>query len=263
MKNIIKNYRISLVALVTLFYCSAIYAGDCDLVVKAKGSKANGVYSHFKVFVNDLECGDEHTSTHFENYCFSIPFASDEINEIKIVFDNDHYSIGEDRNLCIHSLIIHDDIPIRANQESAKYTCINGEEHPYCGMMLWNGSLVLDVANLRFHPGNVILTSQEEVNAFSSQYVEGNLTISGKDITDLSPLSELASIKGALIIQNNTNLTQIDGFNSVIKSGFISIENNPKLLNIDGFNSLVQCGGMHIRKNDSLKAIKCFHSRTI
>ena len=253
----------SLATFVAIFYCSAIYASDCNLVVKAKGSKANGVYSHFRLFVNNLECGEESTSSTFENYCFDIPFATSEINEIKIVFDNDLYSIGEDRNLCVHSLIIHDDIPIRANQESAKYTCINGEEHPYCGMMLWNGSLVFDVAKLRFHPGNVTLTSQKEVNAFSSQYVDGNLTISGKDISDLSPLAELASIKGALIIENNPGLIQIDGFNSVIKSGFISIESNPKLLSIDGFNSLEQCGGMHIRKNDSLKAIKCFHSRTI
>ena len=263
MKNIQYKFSVSLVAFLSILFCSATFSNNCDLVVKVKGSKVHGVYSHFKVLVNDLPCGEDHTSSEFEDYCFNIPFASAEISEIKIVFDNDLYTIGEDRNLCVHSLIIHNDIPIRANQETAQYTCINGDVHSYCGMMLWNGSLVFDVARLRFHPGNVTLTSQKEVNAFSSQYVDGNLTISGEDITNLSPLSGLVSIKGALIIENNPGLIQIDGFNSVIKTGFISIQNNPKLLTIDGFSTLEQCVGMHIRRNDSLEAIKCFHSRTI
>lgn len=252
-----------MVAIVTLFYCSAIHASDCEIVVKAKGSKAHGVYSHFKLLVNDLECGDEHASSTFKDYCFHVPFNASEINEVKIIFDNDLYSIGEDRNLCVHSIIIDEDIPIKANQESARYTCINGEEHPYCGMMLWNGSLRFDIASLRFHPGDVTLTSQKAVNAFTSQYVDGDLVISGKDITDLSSLSSLVSIKGALIIEDNPDLTKIDGLNSIIELGFINIQNNPKLMDIDGFNSLMHCGGMYIRENKLLKTITCFQAREI
>ena len=256
--------KLNLLATVFVFFIATyVQAGNCDLIVKAKGSKANGIYSHFKVLVNDLDCGDKHTSSIFEEYCFSIPFSSSEINDIKIVFDNDKYSIGEDRNLCIHSIVIHDDIPIKANQQTAKYVCINGDEHPYCGMMQWYGTVIFDIKKLRFHPGNVTLASQAEVNAFSSQYLEGSLTITGNDIHDLAPLSNLTRINGALIIRNNPNLIHIHNLNSIMDLDYISIENNPKLEIIDGFSALENCGGMQIRNNNSLKTIKCFNSPDI
>lgn len=249
-----------LAALLIFFSGFAVKANDSDLIVKAKGSKAKGVYSHFKVFVNDLDCGEEYASSTFENYYFSIPFSFSEINEIKIVFDNDLYSIGEDRNLCVYSIVINDDIPIKANQQTVTSVCVNGNEHPYCGMMQWNGTIIFDINKLRFHPGNVTLSSQAEVNAFSSQHLEGSLTISGNDITDLSPLASLASIKGALIIRGNSILVGINGLNSMIKVDFISIEKNPKLESIDGFNALEYCGGIQIRNNNSLKNIQFFNS---
>ena len=246
------------------FVILPVYTGYCcDLSIKAKGSKANGVHSHFKVFVNDLFCGDEYTSSDFEEYSFSIPFISSEIREVKIVFDNDHYSIGEDRNLCIHSIRINDDIPIRANQESATYRCMNGEEHPYCGMMLWNGSLVFDITKLRFHPGDVTLSSQMEVNRFTSQYVDGDLLISGADITDLSPLSSLAGVRGALIIKDNQSLERINGLNTLLSVGYLSIEHNPKLILIEGFETLEECGGMNIQHNQNLKKITFYQALEI
>ena len=259
----LNNKCIAFISLCACFILPVSNSYGCDLAIKAKGSKANGIYSHFKVFINDLDCGGEYTSSTFEEYFFSVPFVSSEIREIKIVFDNDHYSIGEDRNLCIHSIRINDDIPIRASQESVQYRCMNGEEHPYCGMMLWNGSLLFDISKLRFHPGNVTLSSQKEVDRFTSQYVEGNLLISGTDITDLSSLSTLAGVKGALIIKNNINLEKIFGLNSILSVGYLNIENNPKLVAIEGFETLEICGGIQIQDNNNLKTITFFQSRQI
>ncbi len=240
---------------------SSVIANDTDIVVKARGSKANGVYSHFKLIVNGLECGDRFTSsTSFKDYPFSVPFSKDEIDEIKIVFDNDVYSVGEDRNLCIYSIIINGEIPIRANQETVKCICINGAEHKYCGMMEWNSTLIFDIKNIRIHPGNVVLSSQKEVNSFSHQYITGSLTISGNDITDLTPLSMLTSIKGAIIIQDNPKLKAVFGLNSLIEAGFLRIRNNPALEIIDAFNALEACGGMDIQDNGTLNTIKCFMS---
>ena len=113
---------------------------------------------------------------------------------------------------------------------------------------------------MRFHPGNATLSSQKEVNAFDRQYLHGNLTIAGEDITDLSALSALTSIDGSLIIRNNPNLHDISGFNALVKLGFILIEKNAKLKRIDGFNSLTDCKGLIIRDNKMLKDIKCFHN---
>ena len=263
MKNIFHKQLTLFAIVLILFLSSTVKASEIDLIVKAKGSKANGIFAHFKVIVNGLECGDKYTSSTCKEYCFSVPFTTPEINEIKIVFDNDLYSIGEDRNLCVHSIIIDHEIPIKPNNETVKYILINGEEYEYCGMMAWNSALIFDITKLRFHPGNVTLTSQAEVNAFSYQYVDGSLTISGKDITDLSSLSLITRIKGSLIIRDNPSLINIYGLNSIIEVDFLSIEKNPKLIKIDGFNSLDKCGGVYIRNNNSIKTIKCFISPDI
>jgi len=236
---------------------------ETEIIVKARGSKAHGVYSHFRLIVNNMDCGSKHAHIDFEDYSFTVPFSKNEIKVIKIVFDNDMYSMGEDRNLCVRSIVIDGDIPIRADRNNVNYVCANGEEHPYCGMMEWNGTLTFDVESLRFHPGDMTLSSQEEVNNFNAQYVEGTLKISGNDIMDLTPLAGLVSVKRSLIITNNPNLTSIVGLNALLEVGFISIEKNPKLKTIDGFDELQKCGGMYIRENGALKAIKCFESPSI
>ena len=263
MKNLCYKLRYLLAAFFFLLLSSKVYANDTDVIVKARGTKANGVFAHFKLLVNNYECGDHHASMTCKEYSFSVPFTKAEIEEVKIVFDNDLYSLGEDRNLCVHSIIIGDDVPIKVCHETVKYVYQNGENHIYCGMMGWNGTLIINVKNLRFQPENVTLSSQADVDAFTSQYLDGSITISGKDITDLTPLSSIARIKGSLIIRDNPNLVNISGLNSVLSIGFISIENNPRLEAIDGLHSIEKCGGMHIRNNKSLKAIKCLNSPDI
>lgn len=263
MKSRCQKKLILLAVLSLLSIGFSVSAEETGLIVKVKGSKANGVYSEFKVLVNDVDCGSEYASSVFEDHHFHTSFKVEEIDLIKIVFLNDLYSIGEDRNLCVHSIIINNDIPILASTKNVNYICVNGKEFPYCGMMQWNGALLFDISKLRFHPGNVTLSSQNEVNAFDLQYLDGSLTITGNDITDLAPLYSLTRINGALIIRGNPNLVDINGFNSLVKLGFISIENNSKLERLSGFNVLESCGGMFIQNNDKLKAIKCFQHPNI
>lgn len=259
-----KTYRSALMtffaSLLFLFLYTPLHADNTELVVKARGSKAYGMYSHFKVLVNGVNCGSKYASMDFEEYKFTVPFDKEEIRKVEIVFDNDVYTMGEDRNLCVASILIGNEIPMKACRKSVQYVCQNGEQHPYCGMMQWNGTLTFDVEALKIHEGNVTLTTQEEVNLFAEQHVQGSLTISGDDITDLSPLSMLASVGRALIIEHNPNLVTIRGLNSLMLAGFISIENNPKLQSIDGFDSLDHCGGMYIRDNGLLNTVKCFES---
>ena len=143
----------TLVAASLMFLLSSfINAGATDLIVKAKGSKSHGIYAHFKIFVNDLECGDKFTSSAYQEYGFSIPFSKSEIKEIKIVFDNDTYCIGGDRNLYVNSIIIGNEIPIKADNNLVKYFCQNGKELDYPGMLGWNGVLVFDLTKISFTP---------------------------------------------------------------------------------------------------------------
>jgi hypothetical protein len=243
-----------------LFSLFAFSTNAENIVVKVKGSKANGDFAHFHLLVNDLEVGSKNTSCVFEEYCFQTPFSGEEINEIKILYDND-FSLGkEDRNLYISSLTIENQPPFNAVTGIVKYYLQNGKEEEFNGVMGRNGVLVLNVNTVNQCPDNVTLKSQSEVNAFKCQCIKGSLTISGEDITDLSPLAVVTSISGPLNIKNNPRLEVVGGMDSLIEIAFLSITGNPKLERIDGFNSMQKCGGIYVSDNNSLKTIKCFHT---
>lgn len=115
--------------------------------------------------------------------------------------------------------------------------------------------------------GDVFLTSQAEVNAFNCTEITGMLSISGSDITDLSPLQNLTKV-GQLSIEGNTSLTNVDGLSGlqfISTYGFpysISIENNTALKNLDGLSGLAMetIGCLRIINNASLESINSFTS---
>ncbi|RZK25624.1 MAG: hypothetical protein EOO43_05030, partial [Flavobacterium sp.] len=95
---------------------------------------------------------------------------------------------------------------------------------------------------------NVSLTSQAEIDSFGTDYqhctaIVGNLFISGDDITDLTPLSNIISIAGDLHIENSENLTTLEGLNNVnsITSGII-LYNLPNLSNIAALSNVTSLG---------------------
>jgi hypothetical protein len=234
-----------------------------NLIVKAKGTKANGVYAHFNLIVNNLECGSKYTGDVCKEFCFKVPFATEEIRKITIQFDNDFYSVGEDRNLMVSCIYVGDELPIKATNTSATYVKQNGEEVEYTGLMEWNGALTFDLSKIKTQSGSVTLSTQKDVNNFSLNYISGDLLISGTDINNLEALSSLVRVKGALIIKDNPELKNITGLNSILEVGFLNVQDNPSLVMIDGFNSLVNCGGMLISDNEDLKTIRCFNSTEI
>jgi len=107
--------------------------------------------------------------------------------------------------------------------------------------------------------GDVILTSQAEVNAFSQscQIINGNLIIDGDDIFDLTPLLSIIEVTGFIRIGNlienenaNDILTNLEGLNNISTiGGDLSICNNPSLISLDGFSSLTSVGGTIRVKN--------------
>jgi len=126
--------------------------------------------------------------------------------------------------------------------------------------------------------GHVTLSSQRAVDAFRCEEVNGLLTISGDDITNLNALSSLAQVRGlhitgnplltnldglshleairtngntdyaALLISGNTALEDIDGLSSLREingKGYIftiAISENPRLNNLNGLFSLSKVG---------------------
>ena len=108
-----------------------------------------------------------------------------------------------------------------------------------------------------------ILTSQAEVNAFPAgcDAIVGSLTVSGADITDLTPLSNVTTVGWNLTIQNNPLLASLNGLDGINSVGFqFIIKNNPLLTAIDGFNNLTTLGRLQIESNSGLLSVNGFTS---
>ncbi len=105
--------------------------------------------------------------------------------------------------------------------------------------------------------GNVILTTQAEVDAFDCTEITGNLTISGADISDLTPLSTLTSVGGNLSIRNNALLTNLAGLDAVTSiGGRLSISSNNTLTSLAGLDAITSLGGgLSIISNNALTSL--------
>lgn len=112
--------------------------------------------------------------------------------------------------------------------------------------------------------GNVTLTTQQEVNdLWSCTHITGNLTIddgAGTSITDLSPLNNLTTIDGNVLIQH-LDVLNINGLNGVTSvGGTISFINNTST-GISGFSALTHIpGDLIIQDNSNLNFVHGFVS---
>lgn len=119
-------------------------------------------------------------------------------------------------------------------------------------------SLCAQRTNAQVFTGNKALSSQAQVNDFGANYtsITGNLTISGSDISDLTPLSSLTSIGSTLAIANNDILPNLNGLNGISFVGAtIRIAFNPVLEDITGLSGLTSFAlpsGITIEGNDIL-----------
>ena len=111
-----------------------------------------------------------------------------------------------------------------------------------------------------FYEGDIILSSQAEVNEFISNttVILGTLTIgytnccsSLSDITDLSPLRNVVRITGNLIIQQNGQLDNLNALNNLqTVGGRFWVINNYQLTTLGNFPALQTIGGDFRSKGD-------------
>jgi len=111
-------------------------------------------------------------------------------------------------------------------------------------------------------PGITQLTSQAQVDAFPSNYpgcttILGSLYIIGSNITNLSPLSQITSINGTLIIASNTNLTNLNGLQNLQSiGGAVNIVGNSMLPSLSPFNPTIIGNNIQIGQNAILNTIE-------
>ncbi|WP_461443596.1 T9SS type B sorting domain-containing protein [Maribacter sp.] len=108
----------------------------------------------------------------------------------------------------------------------------------------------------------------KEINGFSSlRHVEGSFQIARNHaLTSFSEFENLTNIGGRMIFGDNSSITALNGFNSLVKigtvldtqyfNGNLDIEDNRSLEEINGFNSLVEIvRNIEILRNNGLKKI--------
>ena len=109
--------------------------------------------------------------------------------------------------------------------------------------------------------GDITLVSQSEVDAFNCSEITGALTIGvvtgGSDITDLSPLSGLASVGWGLSINYNASLLSLSGMENLTSvGGSLIIRSNPLLPSLSGLENVVSVGGnVAISYNSALPSL--------
>ncbi|MEO1260815.1 MAG: proprotein convertase P-domain-containing protein [Bacteroidota bacterium] len=93
--------------------------------------------------------------------------------------------------------------------------------------------------------GNVAFYTQAAVDVFSQCYsnIDGNVIITGTDITDLSNLFNIEEITGSLTIQI-TGLSSMNGLDNLVEvGGTLTIYYNSSLTTLDGLDVLGTVGG--------------------
>lgn len=103
----------------------------------------------------------------------------------------------------------------------------------------------------------VILDSQAEVDQFNQAEIKGDLILSGNDITDLSGLSELASICGDFEINFCHGLTSLAGLNTNLSvGGHFFVIGNTNLIDFRSFPTNFHVDGrMKVQSNSRLTSL--------
>jgi hypothetical protein len=108
--------------------------------------------------------------------------------------------------------------------------------------------------------GDAVLSSQQEVDdfgAFEHQVVNGSLTISDgqpSDITNLSALSTIKIVVEDLNIYSSQNLVNLQGLNNIETTGRLNISYS-SLTSLEGLEGLVSTRVITLSNNNSLESI--------
>ena len=113
-------------------------------------------------------------------------------------------------------------------------------------------------------PEGITFLSQNEIDAFQTNYpncteIEGDVTISGPDITNLAGLNVVTSIGGDLTIRSQWNapLTSLTGLDNLVSiGGGLKIESNFNLTSLTGLDNVTSIGGgLKIKSNCNLTSL--------
>lgn len=126
-------------------------------------------------------------------------------------------------------------------------------KHLYITIIILIGLSLMNNIHAQTHSGNLSLRTQEEVDNFQYNYIDGALSISGRDISNLEGLSILDSVSGHFNIQS-TKLASLNGLQGLIKVKGFKIDQSDIVV-VDHLDNLKYCEQFMMYKNPNLKSI--------
>lgn len=118
-------------------------------------------------------------------------------------------------------------------------------------------------------PIAIVFTTQAQVDAFPTDYpgctiIDGNVGITGNDITNLNGLSQITRINGSVSVLNSNGLTNMIGLDNLTQiDGNVAVKECSSLINFAGLNSLTNIGGhLKITDNNSLTSLSGMNNLT-
>jgi gliding motility-associated-like protein len=105
-------------------------------------------------------------------------------------------------------------------------------------------------------PTSVTLSRQSEVDSFPINFpgcdvIDGELIISGNDITSLNGLNSIKNIRN-LRITNNPILFTLNGLNNILEIDGLYVSYNNNLSNFNALNNLLTCNSLSITNNPTI-----------
>ncbi|MFM9950447.1 MAG: hypothetical protein ACKV1O_21100, partial [Saprospiraceae bacterium] len=139
------------------------------------------------------------------------------------------------------------------------------------GLLFFFGNIL---AKAQCPPGDIMFTTQQEIDDFAATgctVINGNLIVTGADITNLDGLSGLTTVTKLIAIESNPVLVDIDGLAGITTfPGGIKIAYNTILPNINGMPSITSAyppcditGNDALTNLSGLSNITSFGSRLI
>lgn len=115
-----------------------------------------------------------------------------------------------------------------------------------------------DITGLSCPVGDILLTSQSQVDSFAINYfncnrIYGNLTVSSPSITNLNALFQIDTIDGDFTICDNPNLEDLEGLSSIHIGGDFWFKNNDAVYHL--YNNFDFNDGVYILDNSNLRSI--------
>jgi hypothetical protein len=85
-----------------------------------------------------------------------------------------------------------------------------------------------------------------------------NVVLTGTGLRNLDALAKVSYVLGAVVIDNNPELTSVDGLNQLERAGSLNLHGNPQLSRLPAFDALNSLHTLRIHDNDRLSELSAF-----